>query len=103
MNAQRGPDPAAGPARLRPAAVHVALAPAAAFAADEIHWTLTSQTSVTFDWRGSESSIRYGLTSAYGSTANAHTPSPLPFSSTGPFWEAPITGLQENTVYHYAI
>ena len=74
-----------------------------ALAADEIHWTMTGPTSVTFDWRGSESSIRYGLTSSYGSTAAAHTPSPLPYSCSGPFWEAPITGLAPNTTYHYSI
>ncbi len=74
-----------------------------ALAADEIHWTMKGTTSVTFDWRGSESSIRYGLTSSYGSTATAHTPSPLPYSSSGPFWEAPITGLAANTTYHYSI
>src|SRR5207249_4453266 len=29
--------------------------------ADEIHWTVTGQTSVSFDWRGSATVIRYGL------------------------------------------
>jgi len=76
-----------------------------ALAADEIHWTVTGQTSVTFDWRGSssENTLRYGLTSSYGQTATAVTPVPLPYSSSGPFWEAKITGLQENTLYHYSI
>src|SRR5438093_4947925 len=74
-----------------------------AFAADEIHWTITGQTSVTFDWRGTENTIRYGLTTAYGQTKTAVTPSILPYSSTGPFWEAQITGLTENTTYHYSI
>ncbi len=72
-------------------------------AADEIHWTLNGQTSVTFDWRGPRNTIQYGLTSAYGMSAVAVTPSPLPYSSPGPFWEARLTGLQENTRYHYAI
>jgi hypothetical protein len=31
------------------------------------------------------------------------TPSPLPFSSAGPFWEARLTGLQPDAVYHYSI
>ena len=74
-----------------------------ALAADEIHWTLMGQTAITVSWRGSESSIRYGPTSSYGQTVAAQTPSPLPFSSAGPFWEARITGLQENTLYHYSI
>ena len=74
-----------------------------AAAVDEVHWTITGQTSVTFDWRGPDSTINYGLTSAYGSRATAVRPSPLPFSSAGPFWEARLTGLTENTVYHYSI
>lgn len=72
-------------------------------APDEIHWTITGQTSVTFDWRGAENTIRFGLTNAYGQTVTASTPSPVPFSSAGPFWEAKLVGLQENTLYHYSI
>jgi hypothetical protein len=74
-----------------------------AHAADEVHWTFTGPTSVTFDWRGAETTLRYGLSAAYGQTVTAATPSPLPFSSAGPFQEAPVTGLQANTVYHYSI
>src|SRR3989442_8872446 len=82
----------------------VALAlPAPARAADEIHWTLTGPTSVTFDWRGTETTVRYGLTPAYGTIATALTPSPAPPSSSGPFWEARLTGLQAGMSYHYAI
>lgn len=72
-------------------------------AADEIHWTFTGPTSVTFDWRGAETTIRYGLTTSYGTTVTAVTPSPLPFSSSGPFHEARLTGLQAGTMYHYSI
>jgi len=72
-------------------------------AVDEIHWTFTGQTSVTFDWRGAENTIRFGPTTAYGQTVTASTPSPLPFSSSGPFWEAKLTGLQANTLYHYSV
>ncbi len=71
--------------------------------ADEIHWTLTGQTSVTFDWRGFDDTLRYGLTPAYGMTATGVTPGPIPWSSPGPFREAHLSGLQEDTVYHYAI
>jgi hypothetical protein len=73
------------------------------FAADEIHWTLTGQTSVTVDWRGTEAVIRYGPTTAYGQTVTAQPPSLHPISSPGPFWEAKVIGLQENTLYHYSI
>jgi hypothetical protein len=77
-----------------------------AIAADEIHWTITGQTSVTFDWRGatSDNKISYGTSSgSYTSTVTAVTPSPLPDSSPGPFWEARITGLTQNTLYYYKI
>jgi len=78
------------------------LAPAA-HATDEIHWTFTGPTSVAIDWRGSGSGVRYGLTSAYGLNATGQTPSPLPFSSSGPFWEAKLTGLQAGKSYHYSL
>jgi len=88
----------------RPLMALVALGAATlCFPADEIHWTVTGATSVTFDWRGPEDTIQYGLTSGYGQTVIAQTPNPLPFSSAGPFWEARLTGLQEDTVYHYSI
>jgi len=81
---------------------------AATFAADEIHWTITGQTSVTFDWRGtaSENTIRYGLSAgSYTNTGTAVNPTApnIPFSSSGPFWEARLTGLQEDTLYHYSV
>src|SRR5882672_11057488 len=77
----------------------------AALAAEEIHWTITGPASVTFDWRGttSENTIRYGLSAGnYPTTVTAVNPSAplIPFSSPGPLWEAKITGLQENTLYH---
>lgn len=70
---------------------------------DEVHYTFTGPTSVAFDWRGSADDIRYGPTAGYGSTVIAQTPSPLPYSSLGPFKEAHLTGLQANSVYHYSI
>src|SRR6267142_1564766 len=74
-----------------------------AWPADEVHWTIAGQTAVSFDWRGPESTIAYGLTASYGHSATAVTPGPLPFSSPGPFWEARLTGLQEGSLYHYSI
>src|SRR5207249_2373373 len=71
--------------------------------ADEIHWTVTGPTSVTVDWRGSATVVSYGLTGAYGQSVTGQTPSIVPFSSPGPFREARITGLQANTLYHYAV
>ena len=71
--------------------------------ADEVHYTYTGPGSVAFDWRGTATDIRYGATTSYGSTATAHTPSPLPFSSAGPFQEVELTGLTPGATYHYSI
>ena len=71
---------------LLPAAVR-----AAGGTADEIHYTFTGPTSVAFDWRGTATDIRYGTTTSYGTTAAAHAPTPLPFSSAGPFREVDLT------------
>jgi len=70
---------------------------------DEIHWTMLGTTSVAFDWRGTGTTLRYGTTTAYGSTATGVTPNPLPFSSSGPFREAVVTGLSSGVTYHYSL
>jgi hypothetical protein len=82
------------------------VAPPAATAADEIHWTLTGQTSVTFDWRGSaaERTLRFGVgPGSYSDSVVGVSPAPVPSSSPGPFWEARLTRLKENTPYYYRI
>ena len=71
--------------------------------ADEIHWTFTGLNSVSVDWRGTATEVHDGISSAYGTVAIAQPPSPMPFSSSGPFWEAQLTGLQPKVVYHYSI
>ena len=76
---------------------------AAAIGGRQVHWTLMGQNAVTFDWEGPDSVIAYGPTIYYGQTLTATTPSPVPFSSPGPFREARITGLSENKLYHYSI
>ena len=70
---------------------------------DEVHYTFTGPTSVALDWRGPDDTVRYGRTTAYGSTVTGHTPNPVPISSAGLFWEAGITGLAPGTTYHYSI
>src|SRR5436190_23329557 len=75
----------------------------AARAADEIHWTMMSKTSVAVDWRGPTRTLRYGLTSRYGRTALGYEIGQRPTSSPGPFWEALIPGLKPDTTYHYSI
>jgi parallel beta-helix repeat protein len=76
-----------------------------AFAADEIHYTVTGQNSVTFDWRGTavENSIGFGLSPGAYTQVTAITPTPVPNSSQGPFWEAKLAGLKENSLYYYSI
>ena len=76
---------------------------AAGGTADEIHYTFTGPTSVAFDWRGTATDIRYGTTTSYGTTAATHAPTPLPFSSPGPFQEVELTGLARGATYHYSI
>lgn len=81
-----------------------ALNPRPAFAVDdEIHWTMTAPTSVTVDWRGASTTVRYGPTSAYTLSVTGVTPSPLPYSSAGPFHEAKISGLLPGVTYHYSV
>jgi len=70
---------------------------------DEIHYTFNGPTSVTLDWRGGAGDLRYGATDQYGTELTAQAPNPLPISSSGPFWEANLTGLSPGTVYHYSI
>jgi hypothetical protein len=70
---------------------------------DEVHYTFTGPTSVAFDWRGASDELRYGSSTDYGTTVPGVTPSPLPFSSTGPYWEADLTGLDPGATYHYSI
>ncbi|MEO6924424.1 MAG: hypothetical protein ABI142_11410, partial [Bryocella sp.] len=71
--------------------------------ADEIHWTITGNTSVTFDWRGAATEIHYGRNLPYSDQSTATQPSPMPFSSAGPFQQAALSELKPDTVYHYAI
>jgi parallel beta-helix repeat protein len=70
---------------------------------DEVHYTLEGPTAVVFDWRGDATDIRYGPTAAYGNSADASTPDPVPVSSAGPFREVRLTGLEPRTTYHYSI
>ena len=70
---------------------------------DEVHYTYTGSTSVAFDWRGTARTIRFGLTSKYGSTERASPARPVPTSSDGPFWEVKLQRLKPGTTFHYSI
>jgi hypothetical protein len=84
--------------RGRPASATVESAPAR-----EVHYTITGPRSVAFAWVGGGGSIRYGRTRRYGTSARAHPPRPLPFSSPGPFREARLGDLKPASTYHYSI
>ncbi len=80
---------------------------------DQVHYTITGPTSVSFDWRGSATTINYGPTTSYGSSATAAGPVVVkedgsnvpitPNSGPGPWREARITGLTPGTTYNYSI
>ncbi len=76
---------------------------------DGIHFTIISNTAITFDWTGTADFIRYGTNPDYLSdTVIAVHPEFLPVTSPwvsdpGPYWEAKLSGLIENTVYYYKI
>jgi hypothetical protein len=80
-----------------------------AVAADQIHFSIISGTAITFDWLGTTDSISYAtdpnnLTTWVHATPAAYLPVTSPWvSDPGPYWEAKLTGLQQNTVYSYKI
>jgi hypothetical protein len=76
---------------------------ASAGTATELHYAYAGPTSVTFGWKGTARSIRYGPTTHYGSIVRARPPSVAPFSSTGSFWQATIRGLVAGKRYRYAV
>lgn len=80
-------------------------APGAARAAvaDQVHWTIMGPTSVSFDWRGDDTLLHYGMKSgALSLVATAGAPTPMP-DGIGPFREARLTGLKPGARYHYRI
>ncbi|GAB1690545.1 fibronectin type III domain-containing protein [Krasilnikovia sp. M28-CT-15] len=76
----------------------------AADTVDEIHYSYgDAPTSVVLDWRGEETTVAYGPTSAYGFVAVAAPPAVAPVDSPGPFREVVLSGLAPDTDYHYRI
>ncbi|HSE29686.1 MAG TPA: fibronectin type III domain-containing protein [Candidatus Saccharimonadales bacterium] len=71
---------------------------------DEIHFSYGENAGeVIFNWRGSETAFFYGLDSNYGQQATAYQSAISPWDTTGPFYEVKISGLNDNTEYHYKI
>jgi hypothetical protein len=65
--------------------------PAAAVRTEEprqIHFTFTARDAVTFDWRGSDSTLRFWAKNIPPRTVQARPPDPTPWSSPGPWQEA---------------
>jgi hypothetical protein len=77
--------------------------------ADQIHFSIINNTAVTFDWVGTADCIRYGTDSAnFTDSVTAVNSDFLPVTSPwvsdpGPYWEAKLTGLMEDTIYFYRI
>lgn len=76
---------------------------------DQIHFTIISNTAMTFDWTGTADHINYGTDPNHlRNKVNGVHPEFLPVkspwvSSQGPYWEAKLTGLEVNTLYYYKI
>ncbi len=69
----------------------------------EVHFTYTGPRAVTFDWRGSGTTVRYWTRDEPPRTALAHAATPTPTSAPGPFQEAVLDGLRPGAEYFYAV
>jgi hypothetical protein len=70
---------------------------------NQIHFTFTSPTSVTFFWRGSNRSMRVWSKEMAPRTIEAHAPTPAPFSTPGLWQVATVTDLSPGTEYGYEV
>jgi Calcineurin-like phosphoesterase len=71
--------------------------------AHEVHFTYTGPTSVTFDWSGGGTTVRYWARTEPPRTVEAHAVTPQPTSSPGPFREALLEGLTPGVDYYYEV
>ncbi len=69
----------------------------------QVHYGYRNARTVVFDWVGEATDLRYGPTARYGTTLTAVAPTPMPFSSPGPFREVVVSGLKAGATYHYSI
>jgi hypothetical protein len=69
----------------------------------QIHFTFTAPDAVTFDWRGSDATLRFWAKDAAPRIVEARAPVPVPFSSAGPWQEAVADGLLPGVEYSYEI
>jgi calcineurin-like phosphoesterase family protein len=71
--------------------------------AHEIHFTYTAADAVTFDWRGTATTLRYWAQDRPPRVVQSHPPTPIPPSSPGPWREATVGGLAPGVEYFYEI
>jgi hypothetical protein len=69
----------------------------------EVHFTFTAPDEVTFDWRGTDATLRVWAKNVPPLTVEARHPNPLPFSSGGPWQEAVAGGLLPGVEYQYEV
>jgi hypothetical protein len=81
----------------------VAAAPVRAEEPRQIHFTVSAPDAVTFNWRGSDGTLRYWAKNIAPRTVQARRPTPEPFSSPGPWQEAVADGLRPGTEYFYEV
>jgi hypothetical protein len=69
----------------------------------QVHFTFTAPDAVTFDWRGTDATMRVWSKNVAPRTIQAHPPNPIPTSSDGPWQEAVVDGLLPGTEYRYEV
>ncbi len=77
--------------------------PQAADEPHELHFTYTAPDAVTFDWRGSGSTLRYWAKDRPPRTVTSHAPLPLPTSGPGPWQEVTADQLVPGLEYLYEV
>jgi hypothetical protein len=69
----------------------------------QIHFTFTAPDAVTFDWRGTDATLRVWAKNIAPRVVEARRPDPVPTSSAGPWQEAVVGGLLPGTEYAYEV
>jgi hypothetical protein len=69
----------------------------------QVHFSITGPNAVTFNWRGSEPTLRLWSKDVPPRVLRARPPSPEPISSPGPWHEAVADGLLPGVEYFYEV